>query len=67
MRAELETRLLHLQPSELLVQQDLSSKTTAIVKYLAGHAAYVTLAALAFLRGELGSRVASFQCRGARL
>ncbi|TKA56264.1 hypothetical protein B0A53_01556 [Rhodotorula sp. CCFEE 5036] len=39
MRAELETRLLHLQPSELLVQQDLSSKTTAIVKYLAGHAA----------------------------
>ena len=55
MRAELETRLLHLQPSELLVQHDLSSKTTAIVKYLAGHAAYVTFTALAFLRGKLGS------------
>ncbi|GAA5978239.1 hypothetical protein JCM10908_004283 [Rhodotorula pacifica] len=39
MRAELETRLLHLQPSELLIQQDLSSKSSAIIKYLAGHAA----------------------------
>ncbi|GAA6050091.1 hypothetical protein JCM3770_001365 [Rhodotorula araucariae] len=36
MRAELETRMLHLQPSELLLQQDLSSKTEAMVKYLAG-------------------------------
>ncbi|BGP37749.1 Mismatch repair protein msh3 [Rhodotorula kratochvilovae] len=36
MRAELETRMLHLQPSELLLQKDLSSKTEAMVKYLAG-------------------------------
>lgn len=36
MRAELETRMLHLQPSELLLQTDLSGKTEAMVKLLAG-------------------------------
>ncbi|GAA6029240.1 hypothetical protein JCM8097_003582 [Rhodosporidiobolus ruineniae] len=36
MRAELETRMLHLQPSELLLQKDLTSKTESIVKHLAG-------------------------------
>ncbi|GAA6006379.1 mismatch repair protein MSH3 [Rhodotorula paludigena] len=35
MRAELETRMLHLQPSELLLQTDLSGKTEAMVKLLA--------------------------------
>ncbi|KPV75658.1 uncharacterized protein RHOBADRAFT_52699 [Rhodotorula graminis WP1] len=35
MRAELETRMLHLQPSELLLQKELSGKTESMVKYLA--------------------------------
>ncbi|GAA5986743.1 hypothetical protein JCM11641_007759 [Rhodosporidiobolus odoratus] len=36
MRAELETRMLHLQPSELLLQKDLTPKTDSMVKHLAG-------------------------------
>ncbi|BGP13767.1 hypothetical protein JCM10213_006401 [Rhodosporidiobolus nylandii] len=36
MRAELETRMLHLQPSELLLQKELSSKTESMVKHLVG-------------------------------
>ncbi|GAA5990081.1 hypothetical protein JCM5350_001092 [Sporobolomyces pararoseus] len=36
MRSELETRMLHLQPSELLLQKDLSPATESIVKHLAG-------------------------------
>ncbi|GAA5894851.1 hypothetical protein JCM6882_006693 [Rhodosporidiobolus microsporus] len=36
MRAELETRMLHLQPSELLLQKDLSARTESMVKHLAG-------------------------------
>ncbi|GAA6022808.1 hypothetical protein JCM11491_006414 [Sporobolomyces phaffii] len=36
MRSELETRLLHLQPSELLLQKDLSRPTESMVKHLAG-------------------------------
>lgn len=33
---ELETRMLHLQPNELLLQKDLSPATDSIVKHLAG-------------------------------
>ncbi|GAA5863812.1 hypothetical protein JCM1840_005775 [Sporobolomyces johnsonii] len=36
MRSELETRMLHLQPSELLLQKDLTSASESMVKYLAG-------------------------------
>ncbi|GAA5910183.1 mismatch repair protein MSH3 [Sporobolomyces salmoneus] len=36
MRSELETRMLHLQPSELLLQKDLSPPTESILKHLAG-------------------------------
>lgn len=36
MRSELETRMLHLQPSELLLQQELSLKTESIVQHLVG-------------------------------
>ncbi|GAA5830215.1 hypothetical protein JCM3766R1_002826 [Sporobolomyces carnicolor] len=36
MRSELETRMLHLQPNELLLQKDLSPATESIVKHLAG-------------------------------
>ncbi|GAA5848304.1 hypothetical protein JCM8547_004473 [Rhodosporidiobolus lusitaniae] len=36
MRAELETRMLHLQPSEMLLQKDLSSKTESMVQHLVG-------------------------------
>ncbi|GAA5822849.1 hypothetical protein JCM11251_004399 [Rhodosporidiobolus azoricus] len=36
MRAELETRMLHLQPSELLLQKDLTAKTESMVRHLAG-------------------------------
>ncbi|GAA5932860.1 mismatch repair protein MSH3 [Sporobolomyces koalae] len=36
MRSELETRMLHLQPSELLLQLDMSSATESMVKHLAG-------------------------------
>uniref|UniRef100_A0A0K3CG19 DNA mismatch repair protein MSH3 n=1 Tax=Rhodotorula toruloides TaxID=5286 RepID=A0A0K3CG19_RHOTO len=36
MRSELETRMLHLQPSELLLQEELSSKTESMVQHLVG-------------------------------
>ncbi|BGP29936.1 hypothetical protein JCM10296v2_001688 [Rhodotorula toruloides] len=36
MRSELETRMLHLQPSELLLQKELSSKTESMVQHLVG-------------------------------
>ncbi|KAM0792374.1 hypothetical protein ACM66B_005054 [Microbotryomycetes sp. NB124-2] len=36
MRSELETRILHLQPSELLMPDTLSRESTSIMKYLAG-------------------------------
>jgi DNA mismatch repair ATPase MutS len=36
MRSELETRLLHLNPTELLLQKNLSSQTESIVKHLSG-------------------------------
>ncbi|KAK4058784.1 Mismatch repair protein msh3 [Microbotryomycetes sp. JL221] len=36
MRSELETRMLHLQPSELLLPESLSRESKSIVKYLTG-------------------------------
>lgn len=36
MRSELETRLLHLNPTELLLQKNISSQTESIVKHLSG-------------------------------
>ncbi|GAA6063830.1 hypothetical protein JCM10212_003992, partial [Sporobolomyces blumeae] len=36
MRSELETRMLHLQPSELLLQSDLTPATESMIKHLAG-------------------------------
>ena len=36
MRSELETRMLHLQPSELILQEHLSKETESIVRYLIG-------------------------------
>lgn len=36
MRSELETRMLHLQPSELLLQKELSPKTESMVQHLVG-------------------------------
>ncbi|BGP22690.1 DNA mismatch repair protein MSH3 [Rhodotorula toruloides] len=36
MRSELETRMLHLQPSELLLPKELSSKTESMVQHLVG-------------------------------
>lgn len=35
-RVELETRLLHLQPTELVLQKKLSSQTETMVAYHAG-------------------------------
>lgn len=37
MRTELETRLLHLQPTELLLQQGMSRPTESMIAYLSGH------------------------------
>lgn len=34
--AELETRMLHLQPSELILQKTLSKQTESMVSYLVG-------------------------------
>lgn len=36
MRSELETRMLHLQPSELVLQEKLSKQTESMVQYLIG-------------------------------
>jgi DNA mismatch repair protein MSH3 len=36
MRSELETRMLHLQPSELVLQKDMSKQTESLVKHLIG-------------------------------
>lgn len=36
MRSELETRMLHLQPSELILQKELSKQTESMVRFLVG-------------------------------
>lgn len=36
MRSELETRILHLQPSELVLQKDMTKQTESMVSFLVG-------------------------------
>lgn len=55
MRAELETRMLHLQPSELLLQKDLSPKTESMVKHLAGQHKCASSSSHFLLRPKLTS------------
>jgi DNA mismatch repair protein MSH3 len=62
MRAELETRLLHIQPNELLLQKDLSPKTESMVKHLAGQ--HKCVVPLLSLLPVLTSSPEQRRCRG---